>query len=47
MMSVNMATPDLKTMVFQNKCYDVIIPVNAITIKILSRDSSYIVDVFM
>ena len=34
-------------MVFWNKSYDVIIPVSYVTTKILSRDSNYIVDVFM
>ena len=37
----------LKITVFWNKGYEVIIPVNDITSKILSRDSNYIVDVFM
>ena len=48
MMSAKMATPDLlKITVFWNKDYDVIIPVNDVTNKILSRDSNYVVDVFM
>ena len=48
MMSVKVATPGLlKIMVFWNKGYDVIIPVDEVTNKILSRDSNYIVDVFM
>ena len=48
MISAKMTTPDLlKIAVFWNKCYDVIIPVDDITNKILSRDSNYIVDVFM
>ena len=48
MMSAKMAKPGLlKTTVFWNKGYDVIIPVDDITNKILSRDSNYIVDVFM
>ena len=48
MMSAEMATPGLlKLMVFWNKGYDVIISVNDVTNKILSRDSNYIVDVFM
>ena len=48
MMSAKMATPDLfKTMVSWNKGYDVIIPVDDVTDKILSRNSNYIVDMFM
>ena len=48
MMSAKMATPDLlKITVFWNKGYDVIIPVDDVTNKILSRDSNYIVDVSM
>ena len=48
MISAKMATPDLlKITVFWNKGYDLIIPVNDVTNKILSRDSNYIVDVFM
>ena len=48
MMSAKMATPGLlKITVFWNKGYDVIIPVDDITNKILSRDSNYIVDVVM
>ena len=48
MMSAKMATPDLfKTTVSWNKCYDVIIPVDDVTDKILSRNSNYIVDMFM
>ena len=48
MMSAKMATPDLlKLTVFWNRAYDVIIPVNDVTNKILSRDLNYIVDVFM
>ena len=47
-MSAKMATPSLlKTTVFWNKGYGVIIPVDDVTNKILSRDSNYIVDVFM
>ena len=47
-MSAKMATPDLlKITVFWNKGYDVIIPVDDVTNKILSRDSNYIVDLFM
>ena len=45
MMPAKMAT--LKTTVFWNKGYDVIIPVNDVTNKFLSRDSNYIIDVFM
>ena len=48
MMSTKMATPSLfKLTVFWNKGYDVIIFVNVATNKILSRNSDYIVDVFM
>ena len=40
MMSAKMATPGLlKKSVFQNKRYDVIIPVHDVTNKTLSRDS--------
>ena len=47
-MSAKMATPGLlKIMVSSNKGYDVIISVDDVTNKILSRDSNYIVDVFM
>ena len=47
-MSAKTATPGLlKITVFWNKSYDVIIPVDHVTNKILSRNSSYIVDVFM
>ena len=43
-----MATPGLlKIMVSSNKGYDVIISVDDVTNKILSRDSNYIVDVLM
>ena len=43
-----MATPGLlKITVFWNKSYDVIISVDDVTNRILSRDSNYIVDVFM
>ena len=43
-----MATPGvLKTKVFLNKGYDVIISADDVTNKILSRDSNDIVDVFM
>ena len=48
MMPAKMAPPGvLKIMVFWNKSYGVIIPVNDGTNKILSRDSNYIVDVLM
>ena len=48
MMSPKMATPGLlKITVFWNKGYDVIIPVDDATNKIVSRDSNHIVDVFM
>ena len=48
MMSAKMARPGLlKITVFRNKGYDVMISVHDLTNKILSRDSSYIVDVFM
>ena len=48
MMPTKMATPGLlKIMVFWNKGYDIIISVDDVTNKILSRDSNYIVDVFM
>ena len=48
MMSAKMATPGLlKMTVFWNKGYDVIISIDDITNKILSRDSNYTVDVLM
>ena len=48
MMSADMASSGLlKITVFSNKVYDVIIYVNDVTNKILSRDSNYILDVFM
>ena len=47
-MPAKMAIPDLlKTTVFRNKGYDVIIPVYDVTNKILLRDSNYIIDVVM
>ena len=47
-MSAKMATPGLlKITVFRNKGYDVIIHVDDVTNKILSRDSNYVEDVFM
>ena len=48
MISAKMATPVLlKTKVFWNKGYDVIIHVHDVTNKILSPDLNYIVDVVM
>ena len=48
MMTAKMATPGLlKTTVFWNKGYDVVIPVHDVTKKILSHNSNYIVDVVM
>ena len=48
MMSTKMATAGLlKITVFWNKGYDVIIPVDDVTNKILLLDSNYIVDVSM
>ena len=48
MISAKMAIPGLlKIMVFWNEGYDVIILVDDATNKILSRDSNYIVDVFI
>ena len=48
MISAKMATPDLlKITVFWNKSYDVKIVVVDVTKKNLSRDSNYIVDVFI
>ena len=48
MMSAKMATPGLlKITIFWNKGYDVINSVDDVNNKILSRDSNYIVDVFM
>ena len=47
-MSAKMATPDLlKITAFWNKGHNIIIPVDDVNNKILSRDSNYIVDVFM
>ena len=47
-MSAKMATPGLfKITVSWNKDYDVIIPVDEVTNRILLHDSNYIVDVFM
>ena len=43
-----MATPGLlKITVFWNKGYNVVIPIDDVTNKILSRDSNYIVRVLM
>ena len=48
MMSAKIITPGLlKTRVFLNRGYDVIVFVYDVTNKILSRDSNYIVDVVM
>ena len=48
MMSAKMATPGLlKITVFWSKGYDIIISVDDITNKVLSRYSDYIVDVFI
>ena len=48
MIPAKMATPGLlKTTVFWNKGYDVIVPAHDVTNKILLRDSNYIVDVVM
>ena len=48
MISAEMATPGLlKITVFWNKGYDVRISVDDVSNNILSRDSNYIVDVFM
>ena len=47
-MSAKMAIPGLlKIMVFWNKGYDVVISVDEVTNKILSRDFNYIVVVLM
>ena len=48
MMSAKIATPGfLKITLFWNKSYDVIISVDDVTSKVLSRDSNYIRDAFM
>ena len=48
MMSAKMATPGLtKLTVFWNKDYDFMISADEVTNNVLSRDSTYIVDVFM
>ena len=47
-MSTQMATPGLlKIGVFLNKGYDVIIFLNDVTNRYLSRDSNYVIDVVM
>ena len=47
-MSARLATPGLlKITVVWKKGYDIIVSVDDVTDKILSRDSDYIVDVFM
>ena len=48
MMSAKMITPGLlKIAVFWNKGYDMIISVDDVTNKSLSRDTNYIVDLFI
>ena len=48
MMSVKMTTPGLLNItVFWNEGYDVIISVDDVTNKVLSRDSNNVVDVLM
>ena len=48
MMSAKMATPGLtKLTVFWNKDYDFMISADDVTNSVLSRDSNYVVDVFM
>ena len=48
MMSAKMATPGLfKITAFWNKGYDVMITVEDVTKKISTRDSNYVVDLFM
>ena len=48
MMSAKMATPGLlKTTAFWNNGHDVIVPIYGVTNKISSRNSNYIVDLFM
>ena len=45
MMSAKLATPGLlKIKLFRNKGYEVIVPDNDVTNRVLSRDSNYIVD---
>ena len=48
MMPAKMAASGLlKITIFWNKGYDVIVPVEDVTNKIVSRDSNYIVDMLM
>ena len=48
MISAKMATPGLtKLTVFWNKDYDFMISADDVTNSVLSRDSNYVVDVFM
>ena len=48
MMAAKMATPSLlKITVFWNKGYDVIIPIDDVTSRILSLDSNYIADALL
>ena len=48
MMSAKLTTPGLlKLWMFWNNGYDVIISVNGVTNKLLSRDSNYIIDIVM
>ena len=48
MIPTEMVNPGLlKIALFWNKGYDIIIPADDVTNKILSQDSNYIVDVFM
>ena len=48
MMSAKMATPGLlKTTIFRNKGYDVIILIHDVISKTSSRDSNYVEDVVM
>ena len=48
MMSAKMATTGLlKTTVFWNKGYDVIVPAHGVTNTVFSRDSNYTADVVM
>ena len=48
MMSAKMDTPGIfRITVFWNEGYDIIISIDDVTNKILSRDPNYIVDLFM
>ena len=48
MMSAKIATSGIyKIISFRNEGYDIIIPFDEVTYKILSSDTNYIVDVFM